>query len=152
FGILAAGIGVASIVNARLVMKIGMRTLSKWALRAACLLSCGFIIIAWLLSGHPPLTVFMAYMIVCFFCNGLLFSNYNALAMEPMGHIAGVAAAITGAVSTLVALIAGTLIGRFYNGTVIPVVAGFALLGIAALIVTEWAERSRLAIPPPRPR
>jgi DHA1 family bicyclomycin/chloramphenicol resistance-like MFS transporter len=152
FGILAAGIGVASIVNARLVMKIGMRTLSKWALRAACLLSCGFIIIAWLLSGHPPLTVFMAYMIVCFFCNGLLFSNYNALAMEPMGHIAGVAAAITGAVSTLVALIAGTLIGRFYNGTVIPVVAGFALLGIAALIITEWAERGRLAIPPPRPR
>jgi DHA1 family bicyclomycin/chloramphenicol resistance-like MFS transporter len=152
FGILAAGIGVASIVNARLVMTIGMRTLSKWALRAACLLSCGFVVIAWLLSGHPPLTLFMAYMIVCFFCNGLLFSNYNALAMEPMGHIAGVAAAITGAVSTLIALVAGTLIGRFYDGTVIPVVAGFALLGIAALIVTEWAERSRVAIPPPRPK
>src|SRR5206468_11169508 len=75
FGILAAGIGAASIVNARLVMRLGMRLLSKWALRAGCALSCGFLAIAWLLGGHPPLLLFMAYMLLCFFCNGLLFSN-----------------------------------------------------------------------------
>jgi len=147
FGILAAGIGVASIFNARMVMRIGMRTLSKWALRASCVLSFGFLVVAWLLGGHPPLVLFMAYMILCFFSNGLLFSNYNALAMEPMGHIAGVAAAVTGAVSTFVALLTGTLIGRAYDGTVIPLVAGFALLGLGALIITEWAERNRTAIP-----
>jgi MFS transporter, DHA1 family, multidrug resistance protein len=153
FGILAAGIGAASIVNARLVMRLGMRLLSKWALRASCSLSLGFLAIAWALGGHPPLLLFMAYMLVCFFCNGLLFSNYNALAMEPMGHIAGVAAAVTGAVATLVALVTGSLIGRAYDGTVIPLVAGFALLSLAALIVTEWAERKRTAIPPPsKPR
>lgn len=153
FGILAAGIGAASIVNARLVMRLGMRLLSKWALRASCSLSLGFLAIAWALGGHPPLSLFMAYMLVCFFCNGLLFSNYNALAMEPMGHIAGVAAAVTGAVATLVALVTGSLIGRAYDGTVIPLVAGFALLSLAALIVTEWAERKRTAIPPPsKPR
>ena len=153
FGILAAGIGAASIVNARLVMRLGMRLLSKWALRASCSLSLGFLVIAWALGGHPPLLLFMAYMLVCFFCNGLLFSNYNALAMEPMGRIAGVAAAVTGAVATLVALVTGSLIGRAYDGTVIPLVAGFALLSLAALIVTEWAERKRTAIPPPsKPR
>ena len=153
FGILAAGIGAASIVNARLVMRLGMRLLSKWALRASCSLSLGFLALAWALGGHPPLLLFMAYMLVCFFCNGLLFSNYNALAMEPMGHIAGVAAAVTGAVATLVALVTGSFIGRAYDGTVIPLVAGFALLSLAALIVTEWAERKRTAIPPPsKPR
>lgn len=153
FGILAAGIGAASIVNARLVMRLGMRLLSKWALRASCSMSLGFLALAWALGGHPPLLLFMAYMLVCFFCNGLLFSNYNALAMEPMGHIAGVAAAVTGAVATLVALVTGSLIGRAYDGTVIPLVAGFALLSLAALIVTEWAERKRTAIPPPsKPR
>jgi DHA1 family bicyclomycin/chloramphenicol resistance-like MFS transporter len=129
-----------------------MRLLSKWALRSCCVLSFGFLAVAWLLGGHPPLLPFMAYMLLCFFCNGLLFSNYNALAMEPMGHIAGVAAAVTGAVSTLVALVAGTLIGRAYDGTVIPVIAGFALLGLAALIVTEWAERDRTAISRPAKR
>src|SRR5262249_51730814 len=116
-------------------------------LRACCTLSFAFLAVAWLLGGHPPLLLFMAYMILCFFLNGLLFSNYNALAMEPMGHIAGVAAAVTGAVSTLVALVTGTLIGRTYNGTVIPLIAGFALLELAAFIVTEWAERNRTAIP-----
>jgi MFS transporter, DHA1 family, multidrug resistance protein len=117
-------------------------------LRTACILSIGFLAIAWGLDGHPPLVPFMAYMLLCFFCNGLLFSNYNALAMEPMGHIAGVAAAVTGAVSTLVALLTGTLIGRFYDGTVVPLVAGFALLGLGALLVTEWAERNRSIVPP----
>ncbi len=150
FGILAAGIGLASIVNAQLVMRFGMRNLSKWALRAACLLSLGFLAVAWLLGGHPPLWAFVAFMTVLFFFNGLLFGNYNALAMEPMGHIAGVAAAVTGSLSSLVAVSSGTPIGQLYDGTVIPLVAGFACMGIAALLATEWAEggRARSAVTP----
>jgi DHA1 family bicyclomycin/chloramphenicol resistance-like MFS transporter len=150
FGLLAAGIGLASITNAKLVMRFGMRNLSKWALRSACLLSLGFLVIAWLLGGHPPLWAFVAFMTVLFFFNGLLFGNYNALAMEPMGHIAGVAAAVIGSLSSLVAVSAGTPIGQLYDGTVIPLVAGFACMGLAALLITEWAERGRrtLAITP----
>jgi MFS transporter, DHA1 family, multidrug resistance protein len=146
FGLNALSIGVASIVNAKLVMRFGMRTLSKWALRASCLLSTGFLVVVWLIGGHPPLFAFMAYMLACFFCNGLLFGNYNARAMEPMGHIAGVAAAVTGSVSSFVALAAGTPIGRAYDGTVIPLVAGYALLGLAALVTTEWAERGTIPV------
>jgi MFS transporter, DHA1 family, multidrug resistance protein len=145
FGILATGIGLASIVNAQLVMRFGMRNLSKLALRAACLLSLGFLIVAWLLGGHPPLWAFVAFMTCLFFFNGLLFGNYNALAMEPMGHIAGVAAAVIGSGSSLVAVSAGTPIGRLYDGTVIPLVAGFACMELGALLVTEWAERGRAA-------
>jgi len=150
FGILAAGIGLASITNAKLVMRFGMRNLSKWALRSACLLSLSFLLVAYLLGGHPPLWAFVTFMTVLFFFNGLLFGNYNALAMEPMGHIAGVAAAVVGSLSSLVAVGAGTPIGRLYDGTVIPLVAGFACMGIAALVATEWAERGRrvLAVTP----
>lgn len=144
FGILAAGIGVASITNAKLVMRLGMRRVSSLALRSACVLSVGFLVIAWLLGGHPPLWAFMAYMFVLFFFNGLLFGNYNALAMEPMGHIAGVAAAAVGSISSFVAVAAGTPIGRAYDGTVLPLVAGFTALGLCALAATEWAEKSRL--------
>lgn len=145
FGILAAGIGLASIVNAKLVMRFGMRHLSKWALRAACCLSLTFLLLAWLIGGHPPLWAFVAFMTVLFFFNGLLFGNYNALAMEPMGHIAGVAAAVVGSLSSLVAVSAGTPIGRLYDGTVIPLVAGFACMELSALAITEWAERGRTA-------
>ncbi|MGE0240448.1 MAG: multidrug effflux MFS transporter [Parvibaculaceae bacterium] len=145
FGILAAGIGLASIVNATLVMRFGMRNLSKWALRSGCILSLAFLIVAWLLDGHPPLWAFVAFMTVLFFFNGLLFGNYNALAMEPMGHIAGVAAAVVGSLSSLVAVSSGTPIGQLYDGTVIPLIAGFAAMEVAALVITEWAERGRPA-------
>ena len=143
FGILAAGIGLASIVNAKLVMRFGMRNLSKWALRSACGLSLAFLLVAWLLEGHPPLWAFVAFMTMLFFFNGLLFGNYNALAMEPMGHIAGVAAAVVGSLSSLVAVSAGTPIGQLYDGTVVPLFAGFAVMEVAALVLTEWAERKR---------
>ena len=82
-------------------------------------------------------------MTVLFFFSGLLFGNYNALAMEPMGHIAGVAAAVVGSLSSLVAVSAGTPIGQLYNGTVLPLIAGFAVMAIVALFITEWAERHR---------
>jgi DHA1 family bicyclomycin/chloramphenicol resistance-like MFS transporter len=145
FGMLAAGIGLASVVNAKLVMRLGMRNLSKWALRSACGLSLAFLVLAWLLGGHPPLWAFVAFMIILFFFNGLLFGNYNALAMEPMGHIAGVAAAVVGSLSSLVAVAAGTPIGQLYDGTTIPLIAGFSVMELIALAVTEWAERGRPA-------
>ncbi|MGE4247789.1 MAG: multidrug effflux MFS transporter [Parvibaculaceae bacterium] len=151
FGLLAAGIGVASLINGRLVIRFGMRNLSKWALRSVCVLSVSFLLITVLLHGHPPLWLFMCFMTALFFFNGMLFSNYNALAMEPMGHIAGVAAAIIASTSTVIAVGAGTAIGMLYDGTVLPLFAGFAGLALAALLVTEWAEYGRAA-PPVTPR
>ncbi|MGE0240447.1 MAG: multidrug effflux MFS transporter [Parvibaculaceae bacterium] len=145
FGLLAAGIGVASLINGRLVIRFGMRNLSKWALRSVCVLSVSFLLITVLLHGHPPLWLFMCFMTALFFFNGMLFSNYNALAMEPMGHIAGVAAAIIASTSTVIAVGAGTAIGMLYDGTVLPLFAGFAGLALAALLVTEWAEYGRAA-------
>ena len=64
----------------------------------------------------------------------------NALAMEPLGHIAGVGAAVIGALSLLISLAGGTLIGQAYNGTILPLVAGFGALGIAALALMRWTE------------
>lgn len=142
FGMLASGIGVASFVNARLVMRFGMQRLSRLALLGTSSLSTIAFLGALALGGHPPLWALMAYMLPCFFCNGILFGNFNARAMEPMGHIAGVAAAVTGAVSTLVALAIGTPFGRAYDGTVRPLIAAYMTCGLLALALTTWAERA----------
>ncbi len=141
FAILALAIGGASFINAKLVMRFGMRLLSRWALQASCVLSVGFVVVAVATSGHPPLWVLMTYFMLAFFCMGLLFGNFNALAMEPMGHIAGVAAAVIGSLTTFISLFLGTVIGRLYDGTVVPLVAGFAVLGIASYIVMHIVER-----------
>lgn len=140
---LAVGIAFAMMVNARLVMRYGMRTLSKWALRMSIALSLGFLVLSVGLGGHPPLWTLGGWLAATFFCSGILFGNYNAIAMEPMGRIAGIAAAVTGSLSSLLALGIGAAIGLLYDGTVIPLVAGFAGCGIAAFLLTEWAERRR---------
>ncbi len=143
FGLFAVAIAIAMIVNGRLVMRFGMRKLSQWALRGSIGLSVVFLVFSLIMAGHPPLWMLGLYLFLNFFCCGMLFGNYNAIAMEPMGRIAGMAAAISGSLSTLVALVAGTWIGQLYNGTVIPLAGGFTALTIAAFFLTEWAERRR---------
>lgn len=136
FAALAASLGVASIVNGRLVIRFGMTALSGIALRVSVIMSAAFLVVAFATGGHPPLWGFMAYMLVIFFCNGLLFGNFNALAMEPVGHIAGSAAAVIGSLTSLVSTAIGTPIGRAYDGTVIPLVGGLFAMTLAALLVT----------------
>jgi DHA1 family bicyclomycin/chloramphenicol resistance-like MFS transporter len=143
FGVFAIAIAMAMMLNARLVMKYGMRNLSKWALRGNIILSALFLVASLFTAGHPPLWLLGTYLFANFFCCGLLFGNYNAIALEPMGRIAGMAAAISGAGSSLIAIVAGGLIGQQYDGTVLPLAAGFTGLGLLALAATEWAERRR---------
>jgi DHA1 family bicyclomycin/chloramphenicol resistance-like MFS transporter len=84
--------------------------------------------------------VFLPGMMFCFFCNGLLFGNYNARAMQPMGHIAGVAAALSGSLSGLVGMAFGGPLGRAYDGSVTSTVLGFTLASCLAFALTEFAE------------
>jgi DHA1 family bicyclomycin/chloramphenicol resistance-like MFS transporter len=140
FGALAAAIGVASLTNARLVMHLGMQRLARLAVSIECIAASGFWLLAYAGGGHPPLALFLGPMFLCFFCNGILFGNYSARALEPMGHSAGVAAAITGCLSGLVGIAFGTPLGRAYDGTVLPVLGGFVLASFGALLLTEGAE------------
>ena len=143
FGVFAVAIAISMIVNARLVMRYGMRQLSKWALRGSIVLSALFLVASLVMNGHPPLWLLGFYLFTNFFCCGILFGNYNSIALEPMGRIAGMAAAISGSVSSLIAILAGSFIGQLYDGTVIPMAAGFTVLGLFAFALTEWAERRR---------
>ncbi len=143
FGGLAIALAVAMIVNGNLVRKVGMRAISKQALRGFlvvwfCLL--GFTV---LYSGHPPLPILGIFLLGSFFCSGLLFGNFNAIAMEPMGHVAGMAAAISGFLSSLMAVILGGIAGRLYDGTLYPITIAFVLFGVLMWLSTEWAERER---------
>ena len=141
FGILACSIGAASLSNARLVMRYGMRRLSVFALKVIGYLSCLFFVVAWHVDGQPHLGLLMLYLLVVFFFFGVLFGNLNALAMEPLGHIAGLGSAVIGSLSTLMSVGFGILIAEAYDHTVLPLVLGFAVLGLAGLATTWWTER-----------
>lgn len=144
FGALAATLGAASLTNAKLVMRYGMRKLSNRALWAHTLLSLVFAVLAFFFAGQPPFWLFMAYMMTIFFMIGLLFGNFNALAMAPLGHIAGVGAAVIGALTTFVSAGCGAVIGYAYQGTILPLSVGFAILGVLSLGATYWAEHGQV--------
>lgn len=143
FGANALAFGAASMLNARLVMKLGMRRLAGSGLAATSALSVLFFIVTLMLDGHPPLWTLMGYLLLTFFFVGVLFGNFNALAMEPMGHIAGVAAAVIGSLATIISSVLGWALGQAYDGTVRPMIAGFAVLTILAGLSMILAERYR---------
>ena len=142
FGILATSIGLASLLNSQLVMRFGMRRLSHTAMISIAILSTAFMLIAYHYQGHPPLSLLMAYLLGVFFFMGILFGNLNALAMEPLGHVAGLGAAVVGSISTLISVVLGVLVSGAYNGTVLPLVMGFSVLSIACLIAIYWTEKT----------
>lgn len=143
FGANAFAFGIASLVNAKLVMRFGMRRLAAGGLLASSALSIGFFGITLLTAGHPPLWALMSYLFAIFFSVGILFGNFNALSMEPMGHIAGIAAAVVGSLTTLISTTLGNILGQAYDGTVRPLIFGFAVLTISATAVVAYVERGR---------
>ncbi|MEM6796864.1 MAG: multidrug effflux MFS transporter [Acidobacteriota bacterium] len=138
FAALALCVGAASFLNGRLVLRFRMQALAKFATTALCLLSLLGLALFAAQGGKPPLGLLMAYLAVALFCVGILFGNLNALAMEPLGHIAGLGAAVVGSLTTLLSIPVGTWIGRGFNDTVLPMLLGFALCAALARGVLQW--------------
>ena len=142
FAILASGLGIASYFNSRLVHKFGMRCLCKTASISISGLTIVFVCLVYAMSGIPPFYLFMIFMVPTFFCFGILVSNFVTLAMEPLAHIAGVGASVVGSISSLVAVPLGAIIGQQFDGTILPLISGFALFSIITLMLMYWVERS----------
>lgn len=141
FASMAVLIAVAQFTNSRLVMKLGMRLLSRLA--ALAVMAFGTIALvacATFYGPVPPLWFFILLMAPVFIGSGLMFSNLTALALEPMGHIAGTASAVVMSVSTLLAVPVGTLISQQVDGTILPILAGFAGAGTMTLIFVLLAD------------
>jgi DHA1 family bicyclomycin/chloramphenicol resistance-like MFS transporter len=138
FSTVSLSLGMASFLNARLVMRYGMIRLVRWALGTEFGLAVIYLGVSIALTGHPPLWSLMAYLMVSFFCTGILFGNMNSLAMEPLGHLAGIGAAVVGSLSTLISMLLGTVIGRSYDGTILPLVVGMATLSGISILTVRW--------------
>ena len=142
FGAIALGLVAAAFSNARIVERVGMRRVSHAALLgyvALCLLAAalGF-------PEQPPLPVFAVVMAASFFCVGHILPNFNALAMEPLGQVAGVGSALIGFYMTAAGAVFGGLIGRLFDGTVRPMEIGFTVLAVLALLTVLVTERGKL--------
>jgi DHA1 family bicyclomycin/chloramphenicol resistance-like MFS transporter len=140
FAVLALAIGSASYTNGKLVMHYGMHTMSRIALISVTLISTIFFVTSYRVGGHPQLWALMLYLMIVLFCLGILMGNLNALAMKPLGHMAGIGASVVGALTTFISVPFGMVVGQSYNNTVLPLVGGFALFSVSALVVMYWVS------------
>lgn len=143
FGIVAIGMAAASLLNSRIVGRVGMRRVSHAALFGFLGAGLGLAGLAQAMNP-PPLTAFVAMLALALFCFGLIMPNFNALAMEPMGRIAGTASSIIGALTTALGAVLGGYVGQHFDGTVAPLSNGFALLAAAGLVIVLITEHGRL--------
>ena len=139
FGALALAMAVSSFTNAQLVGRLGMRRMSHLAL-------AGFVAVASVLvlveiAGEPSLFVFCLAIGSCFLLFGMIVPNFNAMAMEPHGHVAGTASSFLGFFTTATGATIGWAVGQTYDGTSLPLAVGFATLSAAALVVVRLGDR-----------
>ena len=142
FAAIAGIMAVSSFANSRLVGRFGMRKLSHTAL-------VGFIAITTLwfvlsLFGQLPIYVFVPIFAVAMLQFGWIGSNFNSIAMEPLGHLAGTASSVQGFLQTVGGGVIGATIGQLFDGTTTPLAAGFCAVSIAALVFVLIGERGQL--------
>ncbi len=142
FAIVAGLMAVSSFLNSRFVVRVGMRRLSHGALIG--FLTVSIVWLVWSLNGLVPLPVFVFLFAAAMFQFGWIGSNFNALAMEPLGHIAGSASSVQGFVQTIGGGVIGAIIGQSFNGTTTPLALGFSGVGAGALVMVLIAERGKL--------
>lgn len=138
FGAIASVMALASFVNAQLVERLGMRYVSHTALMG--FIGCAFVLTVAAAMGLAPLWLFGALVASCFFCFGLVAPNFNALAMEPQGRHAGMASSIIGFYSTGAGALIGGLIGHVFDGSVLPLAAGFFGCSVCTAAVVAAVE------------
>ncbi len=124
-----------TVLNASLVMRLGMRRLVIWAFGAQMLLSAiaGAVFFSGVLQGDAAFALWFGWSASLLFGVGLIMGNLNALAMQPLGHVAGMAASLLSAASTVAGVAIAVPIGLAFDGTPLPLV-----LGVAGLTGTAW--------------
>lgn len=133
FAILAGVIGLSSFTNGKLVQRFGMKRISYVAL-SGFIASFGLLLLLALIQGGlPPLMQFMVFGCLGFFWVGLMFGNFNALAMKPLGAVAGIGAALVGSLTNFISVPLSIIAGVFYNETLVPLLLVFVGFGLGSL-------------------
>ncbi len=139
FAGLAISVGVATFLNGTLVLKYGMKKIVTIAMIAFFIISLLYVVLFYG-KTNPSIGILLSFFGLQFFAIGFLFGNLRALAMEPVGHIAGIAAAITGFISTIMAVPISTYIGRNVTDTALPLFIGFTICGIFSVIILVYLK------------
>ncbi|ENP42489.1 drug resistance transporter, Bcr/CflA subfamily [Brucella abortus 78/36] len=144
FAAVAMTLALASFLNSRLVGRFGMRRISQTMLLVFTSFSLLWMVLSIVMDGPIPFAVLMIIYMTIMLSFSLVTANFNALAMEPLGEVAGTASSVLGFAQTVIGAALGAVIGQAFDGTTTPVATGYCVLGFVALACVLIAERGRL--------
>ncbi len=151
FSVVAITMSFSSFMNSRFVGRFGMRRLSHGALLAFMAINGVWLLLTLFGPQPTPFVLYLVLFSLAMFQFGWIGSNFNSLAMEPLGHVAGTASSVLGFMGTAGGGIIGAVIGQAYNGTTLPLVTGFFVLSLIGLVFVLIAERGKLFQPHNKP-
>jgi DHA1 family bicyclomycin/chloramphenicol resistance-like MFS transporter len=144
FAAVALFMALSSFVNAKLVGRFGMRKLSHASLLGFITINALWMLIQVLGPQPMPFALFIGFFALAMFQFGWIGSNFNSLAMEPLGHVAGTASSVLGFMGTIGGSLIGAVIGQAFDGTALPMVTGFFVVGFIGLVFVLIGEKGRL--------
>ena len=142
FAIIAGSLAVANLTNAAMVERYGMRRMSHSVTIIFVVLSVLNVIA--MQYGGQNFYVFLALFSATFACFGMMGANFSAIAMEPQGKMVGTASAAYGFATSTVSALIGAKVASQFNGSVVPILIGFAVLGMTSLLIIFITERGRM--------
>lgn len=145
FAVVAGTMAISSFVNSRIVEQAGTRRVSHAGLLGFIAFAVVHAIVAY--SGNETIWTFIVLQSGMMFCFGLVASNFGAMAMEPLGHIAGTGSSVQGFFTTVGGALIGSMIGQLFDGTTVPLTIGFVACGLVSLALVLWTEKGRLFHP-----
>lgn len=144
FAAVAAFMALSSFLNSRMVGRFGMRRISQTLLITFISLSFLLLVLSVFFEGPVPFPIYIVIFALIMFCFGSIGGNFNALAMEPLGQVAGTASSVLGFVQSLTGAAIGMLIGQSFNGTTVPMSLGYFTVGAIAMVFVLIAEQGKL--------
>lgn len=142
FAALSITYGISTFINGKLVIRFGMIKITTTATISFLFISLSYVLLFYNKS-NPQVFIFITYISLIWFVMGFIFGNTNAMAMQPIGHIAGIGSAIIGFISTVIVSVPlASYIGQFVNNTAMPIFINFTTCGILSLLLIVYYKIS----------
>lgn len=135
FSGIAIGIGISTYLNGLIVMKYGMVKVAQSALISIIILAALYSI--FYINKNPPISILITLLGLILFAIGFIIGNINAIAMQPLGQIAGIGAAIIGFFSTIITVVLSIIIGLYINTLASPICISFLLCASLSLTLLQ---------------
>jgi len=145
FAVIAGFMALSSLVNSRIVGRLGTRKVSHSALIGYTAICAVHTVVVF--AGFESLWTFTVFQSGMMFCFGMMAPNFGSMAMEPLGQVAGTASSVQGFCTTIGGALVGFFIGQHFDGTVKPMMIGFTVCAVAGLIAVLITERGQLFQP-----